>query len=479
MLLPLLTFHLAAAVPRLPDVTVKIDGTLNEEAWERAELHRGLWKLGDRSAAKASGECRFFLSGRYLYGALTAFEPDVSTLKMSVKPGEQERYPQIHENDEVMNLFFSEGDRCFCQIAFTPSGVRTFQGVRPTRLLYDDWRQPRLREEWSPRIEHAVRIVPGRWTVEFRLNLDDFDNFRSGRWRFNFCRERRAAENELSTLFPMTGTRFNDFRQYGAFRLEGQQEYDAVSPEPMSRPLVPEKLQQWQVLNGKLRESADGLILAGGTRIISSDSLPVFQGQSYRLSGELKSLEKQSLQLFFGLQLLDSRNREILPQHVLIVPRSDTTLTAPASPGDSELLVKDASGWKTGPNYFVALNTKPDYSDLPNRQLSYVAGIREINRENGFWRVRLHGPHRFTAPVGTSVRLHLTGASYLYLDGKALTLSPEWRHFEATIPGFRLRGGGGHNLFWPGTASVKLLLWLTDRTPGSEAAFRNVKLESL
>lgn len=477
-LIAFVSLGLGAAVPQLPESAVALDGRPDEAVWGRAAVWRGMKRLGDRTKAGADGEIRLFASGGFLYGAMTVFEPDPSKLKMTVKPGEVKRYPQIHENDDVINLFLAEGNRYFSQIAFNPAGVRLFYGARPTMLLYEDWRQDRLREEWTPEIEHGVHVYPDRWTVEFRLKLSDFENFRSNRWRFNMCRERRAGENELSTLFPMSGARFNDSRQYGTLRIDGVT--DSGEPdEKDDNSLAPADAARWSVLSGVLRNRDGALEISGGTKAVSAESLMVFPGSTLRLSGEFRASGPKVPALFFGLQSLDARSREILPQNILAVPHSDTVLVADTAPGEAELMVKDASAWKTGPGYFVAFHSAPDYADLPNTLLSYTAGVKQVERDGTRWRVTLNGPHRFSGRAGTPVRLHTTGASYLYLDGKALPLTPSWQRFQVNISGFARPGQPAENRLWPGTAAVRLLIWMPGKQSADGVLFRNVKLEAL
>ncbi len=465
---------IAGSAPRLSEAAPALDGRLDEPCWQQAAVYRGMKTLGVRTVPTADGELRLFTSGEYLYLGISAFEPEIAALRMATKPGDVKNYPRIHEDDDVVNLFFADGARWFCQIAFTPSGVMVFSGARPTTLLYEDWRQPRLKEAWNPAIEHAARVEKDRWVVEARLRLADFDGFRSNGWTFNFCRERRAGKGELVTLFPMTGSRFNDFTQYGRLLLNGITE--AGEPVKAAKPvLAPAAPGEWSATGGTPGESG----IRGGARLVSREALPVLTGQEYRLSGEFRSTGRETQNFYFGLLMLDAANREVLPQQVNLVPGSDTELTADTAAGEAEIRVKDASKWRKGGEYFVAFRTAPDYSDLPNTRLAYTAGVREVAREGEGWVIRLAGPHRFTGKAGTPVRLQYTGASYLYLDGKAQTAGKEWKPFEAVLPGFAAPGRPAHNRFWPGTPAVTQLLWLNDKSPEAGLEFRKVKLEAL
>ncbi len=471
-------FLTASAVPQLPETKIILDGKADEVAWSKAALFRGMKTLGDKRPAAADGELRLFVSGGFLYGMMTAFEPDTTKLKALIKPGEEARYIQIHENDDVLNLFLAEGNRYFCQIAFNPAGVCRFSGARPTMLLYDDWRQETLREDWKLQIEYCTLVLPDRWQVEFRLKINEFEQFRSNGWRFNFCRERRAGGEELLTHFPMTGTKFNDFRQYGRLVIDGLTDPGEPGKEERGA-LAPAKAAAWNALAGTVRDQSGVLEAASGTKLFSVESLTVFTGQAYRLSGEFRSPEKENRPVYFGLEMLDAKNRGILPQNAQVVPGSDTQLAAATASGDSEILVKDGSKWKPDPGAFVAFDSSPDYSDLPNYRLSYTGGVREVVKEGAFWRIRLKGPHHFSGKEGTPVRLHLTGASYLYLDGKAIAAGSEWKRFSAQLSGFQQPGRPVHNRLWPGTRAVRILVWLPGKEGDGRVEFRNVKLEAL
>lgn len=463
--------------PRLPPAPVLIDGRLNEPQWNEAAVYRDMHELGSRKPVRIGSELRIFHDSECLYVAITANEPEPAKLKMDVKPGETARYPFIYENDDVVNLFLAESRRSFCQISFIPANVVVFNGARPTTVLYENWWQEPIKEKWEPVIESGVHISDDGWTVEWKLRLADFEYFRSNGWKINLCRERRAGEHQYSTLFPMSGNRFNDYRQYGRLKLEGVTLPGTPDEEAALPELAPERVSDWTSLTGTVEKSGDSFRIRERGKYFSFNAMPIREKAVYRLSGEFRApAAQQSGPVYFGLMMLDSDNREILPQTVQTVPGSFTELAAGTDAGDSEIRVGDGHNWRTGPDMFVAFQALENLSDLPNFNLSYAAGVQEISREGDVWRIKLSDSHRFTGDAGTAVREHFTGSSYLYLNGQGISVPVQWKRFSAEISGTESRDALKTTCFWPGTRSVKLLFWLTEDSP-IPVEFRNVRFE--
>ena len=91
--------------------------------------------------------------------------------------------------------------------------------------------------------------------------------------------------------------------------------------------------------------------------------------------------------------------------------------------------------WKFVPNARLAFNAKPDKSDLPNLDLSPAIQVSEvIIHPDRSAEVALKTPLRKAYPTGTSVRMHLSGNSYIYAGyGKK---ADTWMTFTRTYTGF-------------------------------------------
>lgn len=136
--------------------------------------------------------------------------------------------------------------------------------------------------------------------------------------------------------------------------------------------------------------------------------------------------------------------------------------------GDTTLTLKDSAGWKNGAYLQVKFNTKPDLSDLPNRE-----GIPFSRIEGNI--VTLKTSLRKDYPAGTAVRQHESGNSYMY-SGAAYQNVPadKWVEFAGEISG-ESRSGISPRQFWRGTRMVKIMM-LTNQ---HDVMFKDISLDEI
>ncbi len=473
----LLPFAALASGPwMIPDLSgsprIAVDGQLDEAVWQQAASLQGMSVLGRGGRAECDARIRAFYADGRLYLALEAEEPSPEQLRMTVKPGNPSDHPKAFTNDDLLELFLVQGERYACQLAFNPAGTLIFYGSRPTRLLYRDWRQPRLKEEWRLNCEYKVAVLADRWQVEMALDAADFGGFAEGGWRFNLARERRAGTPGNSTLAPIAGDSFLQREYYLPFAVAGVTGAEVRA----AAMLAPTRPAEWIVENTVLKKLDGALAFSGNGRLQSQDALNVDGGAGW-LSGEFRVVgPAREIKFFFGLAMLDANGGAILPQHVLFVPGSETTLAADLTPGAREIRLAEASKWQEGGNYFIAFDAEPDATDLPNRNLSYAAGVSAIARQSdGSWTLRVADGTRVTRPAGSRVREHFTGTSFWYAGGGAQTATAEWRQITATVQDYSVPGTVDASRYWPGAAKVRLLIWVLDGDPATALEFRNLR----
>ena len=126
-------------------------------------------------------------------------------------------------------------------------------------------------------------------------------------------------------------------------------------------------------VNAKFKSiTADGLVVKGNGPIYTSAiEKNIDPNASYELTIKIKYNGNRS-----GISFGGGFMTNVGSSHVFCQPETLTELAADFTKGDNEIIVKDASKWKTG-RFMVAFDAKEDASDLPNRKLTKV-GITTI-----------------------------------------------------------------------------------------------------
>ena len=194
----------------------------------------------------------------------------------------------------------------------------------------------------------------------------------------------------------------------------------------------------------------------------------------YHFSVDVKQADgAKTFPLHFGFYCYDQKGRQLLHHHVSAIGKTDTVLAADAKVGDTTITVKDGSAWKK--SSWIAFNTKPDYSDLPNREVHYAG--KSVEKKGDVWVVTLASPLKKAYSAGTGVRQHASGG-YVYAQA-GYVVPADWKTVSGTVSGFRPLGRGGlFKNFWAGTVTIKpmlLLNWNWSK-PDSAVQIKNVKL---
>lgn len=167
----------------------------------------------------------------------------------------------------------------------------------------------------------------------------------------------------------------------------------------------------------------------------SAHFIPVVPGKKYTITGEFRLTGKTPPMVYFGVIPYTGDDREI--PFAAIQPASPkiAVLSQAAAAGSRSVFLKNAADWKFVPNARLAFNAKPDKSDLPNLDLSPAIQVSEvIIHPDRSAEVALKTPLRKAYPAGTSVRMHLSGNSYIYAGyGKK---AGTWMTFTRTYTSF-------------------------------------------
>ncbi len=190
-------------------------------------------------------------------------------------------------------------------------------------------------------------------------------------------------------------------------------------------------------------------------------------GKTYRLKGSFRDTSTASLKLYFGIIPLDADGREILPEHITIMPDTNTELAEDAKAGDVTVKLKEAGTWRAfDRRWRIAFGAMSDGSDLPNREIS--PQLKTINSNE----VTLVQALTKSYPAGTKIRAHRTGDTYIYNAANFIPLKPEWETFSGIIQDSDLR---------PGTKSARIVILSLPPQPnaGAKMQFKDIVLEEV
>ena len=197
-------------------------------------------------------------------------------------------------------------------------------------------------------------------------------------------------------------------------------------------------------------------------RTLADFAVPVATQSGVTLSATVSS-EAGRDKHYVGFASYDVAGRLILPHHVRKVPGAvDTTLAADLNPGDTQIVLTDATGWSSGGPTFTRAIAWYGQSDKAGRTYPAYTYTRNVLRSA--WRINgitgnvitLREPWAGPAlPVGEPVRNAQSGSTYDYVlvDREQLPTTPQSR--TATISGTWTGGTPVDGQFRPGTAAIR------------------------
>jgi len=206
----------------------------------------------------------------------------------------------------------------------------------------------------------------------------------------------------------------------------------------------------------------------------SQELIAVNAKKHYILSGWFKNKSSVPSKLLLGAIPFDKNQKQIFPQEINIVPKTETVLTAECNAEDSIIKVKDASKWKVNKYAFVAFETQKDYTDLPNRNLS-MAGIVKIEKKDDYWEIHLKSFCGRNFPAGTKIREHRAGNTCLFPVIKTIKANSNWTQFSSRINYMINNGSACYTAnWWHGTAFIKIIVICNE----SKLLFDDIKFKA-
>lgn len=150
----------------------------------------------------------------------------------------------------------------------------------------------------------------------------------------------------------------------------------------------------------------------GRVGAFSKEIYPYDAKKTYTFKGIYRQLPGSDSNIFrIGILPLD-KNKKVI-EHVTSHPvrKTDTVLVKAAAAGDTSILVKDGTSWAR--NAHVAYNTKPDLSDLPNKNI-IRQNPQAIEKTQYGWVITFAKPVGVAIPAGTPLRQHYVGGTFRY-----------------------------------------------------------------
>lgn len=253
----------------------------------------------------------------------------------------------------------------------------------------------------------------------------------------------------------------------------------ACDPKPLpskSIPPAPSTSANVETSDSSTREILHETLFAGSSTLtqtgmkqhLGDEPIEVDFSATYHLSvtaessGDNAAKERQ----YLGFACYDADGHGISTYHVAKYPGStDTTLAADLNPGDTKILLTDATGWNNeGTLHRCAIawygytnkagHTYPDYTYTRH----FVADLWEAGAVSGnsitlskAW----PGP---SLKTGTAVRNAESGGSYNYALSGGTSVPTTATAYQATVTGVWENGTYSDTVFRPGTATIRPLV---------------------
>jgi hypothetical protein len=196
-----------AAVCRLVGKGPKVDGNLEDAAWQGAPVLADFVSAATGEPAAQKTEVRIVSDGKKIYFAFHCVEPKYGEMKAYAT----ERDADVWQDDAVEIFLDTRNDKkTYFQVIINTLG--TIQDVENRDGT------------WNGDIQAAVRKGKGFWDAEIAVSLDSM-KARVGpdaRWGLNLCRDRQVEPPEGSS-WAYVGHSFHNPAKFGTLVFRGKE----------------------------------------------------------------------------------------------------------------------------------------------------------------------------------------------------------------------------------------------------------------
>ncbi|MBE6379664.1 MAG: hypothetical protein E7047_01900 [Lentisphaerae bacterium] len=197
----------------------------------------------------------------------------------------------------------------------------------------------------------------------------------------------------------------------------------------------------------------DGIMEFRGGRVdVFSTPFTIEPGKTYKFSMEVRTKPGTvSGVAYIGNWSMTEKNFRLLPEHVLAVADSDSTVVADAAAGSKIVVIRKPACWSDKGlhrTWTLAFNTRPDRSDLPNVSSIGIAKA-EVNGDQ--LTLTLRNPLKSAVKAGTNVRFN-RASSGMYGGLSNVRVGEEWQLVAWTVAGVAAESTNPADKWWNGAA---------------------------
>ena len=182
-----------------------------------------------------------------------------------------------------------------------------------------------------------------------------------------------------------------------------------------------------QLYNKDSYQGKNSYFIKGRNYLLSPKILKIKPNEKYKASLYVKALGNMPSIIYAGWVCYNNDGKVIPSNAFHSVKNTITSVIETCKIGSKIIKVKDASKWKKGTIYCIAINAKKDNSDLPNYLTYPIDKIENVNNE---WQIVLKNPTTVNISKETLVREHIKGGDFLFCSGKIIYPS-EWEKIES------------------------------------------------
>lgn len=225
-----------------------------------------------------------------------------------------------------------------------------------------------------------------------------------------------------------------------------------------------EKPEQFEK-NPGLKCSPEANRISGAYRLLSRDFLAVDPEAACTVRITARKVPgSPEFYAHAGFLLYDEAMTELKPCFYRAEHNTESMLLEPVFKGSKTVKIRKPKWFPKDlvrRAWFLALDVKPDKSDIPNRNVTAVEKY-ELTDDCTVV-LTLRSGVRKDYPAGTEIRFHSSGAAGMYSLLNGVKLTEKFQNFQAVIKG--MSESQHLNKFWKGAVFMKLVI---SNSPASE-----------
>jgi hypothetical protein len=241
-----------------------------------------------------------------------------------------------------------------------------------------------------------------------------------------------------------------------------------VAPKAPERVAVAKSSKLRAIVHLALFDGDSGLTQIGMKQRMGDEPIEIDFTATYHLSvtAEASGTDAAKERQYLGFGCYDADGHGISTYHVAKYPGStDTTLAADLKPGDTRIVLTDATGWNNeGSQHRCAIawygytnkagHTYPDYTYTRH----FVADLWEAGAVSGNTITLVKAWPGPALKAGSAVRNAESGGSYNYALNGGTAIPGTATDYQATVTGVWQDGTYSDTVFRPGTVTIRPLI---------------------